>query len=268
MKASHRKLAAAVLNAAEPQAKAAAAAAAMSALNDIVIGEEDDFAPPDRPARPARPELAAPGEVPRRRLTSPKGRAALLHAIAHIELNAIDLAFDMAARFAGAVAAEGLDATAFVTDWFEVGADEARHFAMLERRMATLGVSYGDFPAHDGLWTAAEATRDDVLARLAIAPMVLEARGLDVTPAMIERLEAADDEESAAILKTIYVEEVDHVRKGARWFNSVCAARGLSVTDTFQRLVAERFAGKLKRPFNHNARLEAGLAQSLYEPLA
>ncbi len=265
---SHRRLALAVLKAAEPHEKMAAAAKAMSAIDDIEIDVNPDLTPPRRPARPSRPILAAPGQVARRRLNTEKGRAALLHAIAHIELNAIDLAFDLAARFAGDVAAAGLDACAFVRDWFEVGADEARHFALLEARLRELGESYGDFPAHDGLWAAAEATRDDVLARLAVAPMVLEARGLDVTPAMIDRLERAGDSTSGAALKVIYAEEIDHVRKGAHWFNAICAVRGLPPEGTFQSLVRERFAGKLKPPFNAPARTEAGLEPGLYEPLA
>lgn len=223
---------------------------------------------PERPARPARPELVPPGQVPRRRLNGQAGRFALMHAVAHIEFNAIDLAFDMVARFSGASDFDTLDRHAFVSDWIGVGEDEARHFAMIEQRLAELGGTYGDLPAHDGLWGAAAATSDDVLARLAIAPMVLEARGLDVTPGMIEKLKSAGDRESAARLEVIYREEIGHVAAGARWFERVCGVRGLDRVKTFHRLVETRFKGGLKRPFNANARERAGLYPDFYEPVA
>ena len=219
---------------------------------------------PDRPARPSAPELASPGAMPRRRLSSSAGRIALLHAVAHIEFNAIDLAFDMAARFATEIQEAGLDAAAFVSDWFNVGADEARHFGLISDRLAALGAAYGDLRAHDGLWEAAQNTADSALARLAIAPMVLEARGLDVTPAMIEKLENVKDFESAGVLKVIYDEEVSHVAKGRFWFEALCQARDLDPKLTFQNLVKERFAGELKPPFNHEARAAAGMPQSFY----
>ncbi|MEL7492171.1 MAG: ferritin-like domain-containing protein [Pseudomonadota bacterium] len=258
----------AVLTTAEPAQKAAAAEAARAAWPS-----EDDFSDggafdktslPDRPARPARPPLADPAHMPRRRLSSQSGRVALLHAVAHIEFNAIDLAFDMAARFAADISAMGLDAAAFVSDWYSVGGDEARHFGLVRARLNALGADYGDLPAHDGLWEAAQSTADDVLARLAIAPMVLEARGLDVTPAMIEKLRAAGDEESAAVLQVIYEDEIGHVAAGRRWFQRVCAARGLDPQPTFQALVRDRFAGDLKPPFNKPARTQAGLPEAYY----
>ncbi len=220
--------------------------------------------PPDRPNRPEHPVLAPPGDVPRRRLTTAAGRFALLHAVAHIELNAIDLAADMAWRFADEIDRLGLDARGFVEDWLAVARDEGRHFLMLSERLAGLGGKYGDLPAHDGLWQAAEATSDAVIARLAIAPMVLEARGLDVTPGMIEKLEAAGDRESADVLRVIYSEEIDHVRKGAHWFLQVCRAKGLNGEDTFRSLVKERFNGPLKPPFNEEARTRADLPLSFY----
>lgn len=222
---------------------------------------------PERPARPPLPLLAPPGGVPRRRLGSAKGRAALLHALAHIEFNAIDLAFDMAARFAGAIEAEGLDAAAFTADWIGVGGEEARHFGMVAARLDALGCSYGDLLAHDGLWEAAAETNGDVLARLAIAPLVLEARGLDVTPDMAARLRAAGDMESAAILDVIYRDEVGHVACGKRWFDAVCAARGLDPVGAFHALRKAYFAGRLKPPFNHEARSRAGLPREFYEPI-
>lgn len=222
---------------------------------------------PSRPARPAQPHLVPPHAVPRRRPGTRAGRIALLHALAHIEFNAIDLAFDMALRFCGAIGAAGLDQRRFVADWFAVGHDEARHFTMLNERLGALGAAYGESPAHDGLWHAAEQTSDDALARLAIAPMVLEARGLDVTPGMIEKLSAAGDHDSADILRVILREEVDHVRKGHQWFDALCAARALDPRAHFRALVSERFAGRLKPPFNEDARREAGLMPDFYSGL-
>ncbi|PKP78570.1 MAG: DUF455 domain-containing protein [Alphaproteobacteria bacterium HGW-Alphaproteobacteria-3] len=218
---------------------------------------------PDRPNRPEKPELLLPRDMPRRSFKGERGRVALLHSLAHIELNAIDLAFDLAGRFQS----EALPRS-FFDDWVAVGDDEARHFAMLEERLATFGARYGDLPAHDGLWQAAAETRHDLLARLAVVPMVLEARGLDVTPAMIGRLNAAGDRASAAILETIYTEEQVHVRAGARWFRHACALRGLAPEETFHRLVKRHFRGALKRPFNTEARTAAGLEPGFYEPLA
>ncbi|WP_428408098.1 ferritin-like domain-containing protein [Hyphococcus sp.] len=255
-----------VLETAEPKAKAAAAAVAGD-LRDAGAPLGAPSALPDRPARPARPELVPPGEVPRRRLGSPEGRAALLHAIAHIEFNAIDLAFDMAARFAREIEAAGLDGTAFARDWISVGGEEARHFRMIEARLADLDCRYGDLPAHDGLWEAAESTSHDALARLAVAPLILEARGLDVTPDMIERLNSAGDNASAAALEVIYREEVGHVACGKRWFDALCAARGLQPEETFKSLRNRHFRGQLKPPFNHEARAKAGLSQGFYEPI-
>jgi len=222
---------------------------------------------PDRPARPERPELKPPGQVPRRRLGTVAGRFALLHAVAHIELNAIDLAFDMVARFSGDARIRDRDRPAFITDWIGVGDDEARHFVLLRDRLTALGGDYGDLPAHDGLWSAAEATADDLPGRLAVAPMVLEARGLDVTPGMIDRLTGAGDPESAAALQVIYTEEVAHVAAGRRWFEAVCKAEGEDPEARFQALVKQYFRGDLKRPFNTPARDAAGMPQDWYEPL-
>lgn len=259
-----------VLKTAAARAKAAAALAAAASLGSAgddglqtVADWRIDL--PPRPARPARPHLASPAQVKRRKLGSPAGRAALLHALAHIELNAIDLAFDMALRFSGQIAAAGLDAPRFFADWIAVGRDEARHFLMLAERLEELGVSYGDLPAHDGLWEAALSTADDVLARLVIAPLVLEARGLDVTPGIIAGLERAGDSQSAEILKIIYQDEIGHVAAGMRWFKRVCLARREQEEAAFQRLVAARFARGLKPPFNHVGRKAAGLNVRLYQ---
>ncbi|MCP2670427.1 ferritin-like domain-containing protein [Maricaulaceae bacterium EIL42A08] len=223
---------------------------------------------PTRPARPEAPELLPPGQVPRRRLGTVAGRIALLHAVAHIEFNAIDLAFDMVARFGGDPRISQEDRHAFVSDWVSVGEDEARHFMMIRERLQALGADYGDLPAHDGLWEAAEATSGDLAARLAVAPMVLEARGLDVTPGMIDKLKSVGDPDSAAVLNVIYTEEVAHVAAGRRWFEAVCASEGEDPTDRFHTLVRTYFKGDLKRPFNTDARDQAGMPGDWYEPLA
>ena len=202
--------------------------------------------------------------MPRRRAGgSAAGRIALLHALAHIELNAIDLAWDLIARFTDQELPRG-----FYDDWVSVAAEEATHHALVAARLAELGAAYGDLPAHDGLWEAAQATAHDLLARLAVVPLVLEARGLDVTPAMIARLGRFGDAESAAVLQVIYDDEVGHVATGLRWFASLCAQRGNEPVATYQRLVRRHFRGALKPPFNCDGRDAAGLAERYYAPLA
>lgn len=249
-----------VLTSADPAEKTAAALSAETSLAARTV------ALPDRPARPDKPVLAAPGDVPKRKIGSPRGRAILLHAIAHIEFNAIDLAFDMAARFSGQIAGFGLDSEQFIADWVRIGQEEATHFRMIEARLASYNASYGDFPAHDGLWEAAEKTRHDVVARLVIAPMILEARGLDVTPAMATRLRSAGDFESADVLDTIYREEIGHVACGKHWFHEICKATNEDPGKLFGEMKTRYFAGDLKPPFNHEARSEAGLVRDWYEP--
>ena len=222
-----------------------------------------DVAMPDRPGRPAHPEMLPPNRMPnRRRGGSAAARIAMLHAFAHIEFNAIDLALDAAGRFGGDMP------PGFVSDWLSVAADEALHFALLERRLRSLGSYYGALPAHDGLWEAAESTRDDLLARLAIVPMVLEARGLDVSPATIGRLESAGDPRSAAILRRIYDDEIRHVGIGSKWFLSLCREQNLVPDICWQNLVTARFRGALKPPFNDSARESAGLPREFYAPIA
>ncbi|MDT8439076.1 MAG: ferritin-like domain-containing protein [Wenzhouxiangellaceae bacterium] len=217
-------------------------------------------APPDRnqsvPAagRPKRPVLVRPHALPRRGLGTCEGRVALLHAVAHIEFNAINLALDAALRFADLP----LD---YYRDWLSVAFDEARHFRLLSDRLAELGCAYGDLPAHNGLWDMAEKTAHDVLVRMALVPRVLEARGLDVTPGMIERLAAAGDEASVACLEVILAEEVRHVAIGSRWFGWLCAQRGLEPDATFERLLDEHFHGGLRGPFNLQARRQAGFSE-------
>jgi uncharacterized ferritin-like protein (DUF455 family) len=199
----------------------------------------------------------------RRAFGSTAGRIALLHALAHIELNAIDLAWDLVARFSG----EPLP-RAFFDDWVGVASEEALHFELLTRRLADFGARYGDLPAHEGLWKSAEATADDLLARLAVVTLVLEARGLDVTPEMDTQLERLGDLQSAAVLRRIYRDEIGHVAAGVRWFDEVCCARGLSAPEVFRDRVRRYFTGELKPPFNHDARSAAGFPAHYYEPLS
>jgi uncharacterized ferritin-like protein (DUF455 family) len=253
----------AVLLTAEPRAKIKAARAAARAWRGGALDHCFDVEMPPRPARPAFPQLLPASRMPKRgRAGSQRARVAMLHALAHIEFGAIDLAFDIIGRF-GALFPRG-----FVDDWVGVGADEAMHFALLDRRLRALGSSYGSLPAHDGLWEAAEATAGDVLARLAVVPMVLEARGLDVTPATVARFEAAGDARSAAILQRIYRDEIRHVAAGTSWFKRMCESRDLAAVPEWQRLIGLHFKGAIKPPFNDSARDEAGLSRDFYSGVA
>jgi uncharacterized ferritin-like protein (DUF455 family) len=201
--------------------------------------------------------------MPRRRSAgSAATRIALLHALAHIELNAIDLAWDIVARFAREDLPRG-----FYDDWLGVAAEEAEHHALIAGRLGELGAAYGDLPAHDGLWEAAEETAHDLLARLAIVPLVLEARGLDVTPPMIERFARLGDDVSAAILRRVYDDEIGHVAAGRRWFAFVSGRRGREPVAAWHDLVRRHFRGGLKPPFNDAARSAAGFGREFYEGL-
>lgn len=256
-----------ILTTVDPWEKAAKALATVAAVGPD--GPQLPGTPPGDwpfPARREAPELRPPSQMPKRRLGSLEGRQALLHAIAHIELNAIDLAADMAGRFAHEVEE---DARAdFVRDWLSVMDDEARHFRLIADRLEALDTRYGALPAHDGLFEAAARTAHDWKARLAIAPLVLEARGLDVTPGMQQRFLSAGDPESAALLKIIYEDEIGHVAAGSKWFRHACARDGADPAATFQALVATYFPVGLKRPFNDDARGAAGLDRAWYEALA
>ena len=247
----------------EPRAKLMAARAV---ARDWRLGRLDftfDVAMPDRPGRPAAPDLLPPGRMPKRRKGgSQRGRIALWHALTHIEFVAIDLALDIAGRF-GAEMGPG-----FVSDFLSVAADEAMQFALLERHLHRLGSFYGQLPAHDGLWDAARETAHDVAARLAVVPMVLEARGLDVTPPTLERVRDSGDEAGARILERILDDEIRHVRFGANHFDAVCAKRGESRVDLWKSLVARHFRGAVKPPFNDSARQTAGLSRDFYAALA
>jgi len=208
-----------------------------------------------QPGRPLKPELVAPAQLKRRRLGSRAGRGALVHAVAHIEFNAINLALDAAYRFRGLPAA-------FYSDWLNVAWDEARHFRWLSDRLEQLGLSYGDLPAHNGLWEMALRTAHSGLVRMALVPRVLEARGLDVTPGMIGRLSAAGDQQTVAILRNILVEEVRHVEVGSRWFEWFCGQQGMAPEATFMQLLDEYYGGRIKGPINRQARLQAGFKES------
>jgi uncharacterized ferritin-like protein (DUF455 family) len=252
-----------VLETAEPAAKVMRARAVARGWRRGAFLPVDGSAMPDRPARPTRPELLPPTQMPRRgKGGSLRGRVALLHALAHIEFIAIDLAFDMAGRFGAQFAPE------FTGDWLAVGADEAMHFALVDRRLRTLGSGYGALPAHDGLWESAAETAGDALARLAIVPMVLEARGLDVTPDMIARADAAGDPVTAAILRRILSDEIRHVHAGTKWFRIGCADRGQPPENYWKELLSRHFRGELKPPFNDSARQAAGLTRDWYAALA
>nr|WP_137677168.1 ferritin-like domain-containing protein [Parerythrobacter lutipelagi] len=222
-----------------------------------------DGAMPDRPAWPDRPELCQPRDMPRRgKGGSERGRIALWHALAHIEFVAIDLALDIVGRFGAAMGRR------FVDDFLSVAADEAMHFALLDRKLRSLGSHYGALPAHEGLWQAAEETRHDVAARLAIVPMVLEARGLDVTPAMIARVRDQGDANGAKLLERILDDEIRHVGFGTKHFLSICEMRRLVPQNHWKTLVKTYFRGAIKPPFNDSARFAAGLSRDFYESLA
>lgn len=256
-----------VLRTADGRAKAALARrhaatwfAARAAGTPLPVGTAS---PPDRPARPDRPELLAPKDVPRRRPGTPAGRIALLHAVAHIELNAVDLHWDIVARFGHVPMPLG-----FYDDWVKAADEEAKHFGLVSDALERLGSHYGALPAHAGMWRAAEDTKADLMGRLAVVPMVLEARGLDVTPGMIEVFRKAGDAETLAALETIYAEEVGHVAYGAKWFNFLCGRENVDPKEVFHGLVRRYFHGALKPPFNEEKRAEAGLPPDFYWPLA
>ena len=205
--------------------------------------------------RPARPELVAPSRLVQRRLSTPQGHAALIHAVAHIEFNAINLACDAVYRFRDLP-------DDYYTDWTRVAAEEAYHFSLLNERLGQLGHTYGDFPAHNGLWELAVDTAHDPLLRMALVPRVMEARGLDVTPGMMQRLAAIGDHASVAILEIILRDEVGHVEAGSRWFHHLCAQRGLDPEQTYFSLLEHHLPAGVRCPLHRAARLEAGFSES------
>jgi uncharacterized ferritin-like protein (DUF455 family) len=216
----------------------------------------DEPLPIGEPGRPALPQLVHPRDVPRRRATTPEGRAILIHAIAHIEFNAIDLAWDAVYRFRGMP-------RDYYDDWVRVADEEAQHFALLRGRLHDFGCDYGAYAAHHGLWEMAQKTADDVLVRMALVPRVLEARGLDVTPGILEKLRVAGDDRSAAILEIILRDEIGHVTIGTRWFRYLCAERNLDPDSTFEMLMRRYIGemnGRIQGPFHEAARAQAGFS--------
>ncbi|MEM9584031.1 MAG: ferritin-like domain-containing protein [Pseudomonadota bacterium] len=266
MTPSLREMAVEVLTTADAHAKVALSRAhaarwfaARGAGTPLPLGKAT---PPDRPARPAKPELLAPRDVPQRKPGTETGRAAMLHAIAHIELNAVDLHWDIIARFPDVSFPLG-----FYDDWVKSADEESKHFKLLTDRLEAYGTHYGALSAHAGMWQSAEVTAQDILGRLAVVPMVLEARGLDVTPGMIKLFQQAKDHDSVAALEVIYSEEVAHVAYGSKWFHFLCGRDNRDPKETFHDLVRKYFPPKLKPPFNTEKRAEAGIAPDFYWPL-
>ena len=219
--------------------------------------------PPLHPARPATPELLSPRDVPHRKPGTLEGRIALMHAVAHIELNAVDLHWDIIARFADVPMPIG-----YYDDWVKAADEESKHFNLMCDCLEAAGSHYGALPAHAGMWRAAEDTVDDFMGRLAVVPMVLEARGLDVTPNMIKVFKQAKEVRAVEALETIYAEEVHHVAYGSKWFHFLCGRHNLDPTQKFHALVRQYFHGQLKPPFNEEKRAEAGIPPDFYWPLA
>jgi uncharacterized ferritin-like protein (DUF455 family) len=259
-----RRAALAILCERVPATKAARARALFDAARAQTsrIDPNAAFAEPvDLPGRPERPELVEPSSLKRRSMQSDAGRAVLLHALAHIEFNAINLALDAVWRFPAMP-------PDFYLDWLKVAAEEAHHFSLLSARLADFGHAYGDFPAHDGLWDMARRTRGDVLARMALVPRTLEARGLDAAPPIRKRLAQAGDHASAAILDVILRDEIGHVLIGNRWFRFLCDGQNLDPHSTYERLATQYHAPKLRGPFNFEARRDAGFDDAELRALA
>ncbi len=205
--------------------------------------------------RPAKPVLVPPSQLAQRRIGSPEGQAALVHAVAHIEFNAINLACDAVYRFRDMP-------DSYYGDWLQVAAEEAYHFSLVRDRLGQLGYRYGDFPAHNGLWDLAMKTADDVLVRMALVPRVTEARGLDVTPGMMERFASIGDQQTVDVLSIILRDEVGHVEAGTRWFRYLCEQRGLDPEDTYFDLLEQHVGGAIRCPLHKSARLQAGFTES------
>ncbi|MFC0351052.1 ferritin-like domain-containing protein [Undibacterium danionis] len=240
------------------KADARSKAAAVQALRQAYLAQQLSLnlsvqllAPTDIPGRPLRPELVPPLGVKRRAMNTVEGRATLIHALAHIEFNAINLALDAVWRFPDMP-------EAYYSDWLQVAQEEAYHFSLLADHLVTLGYEYGDFPAHNSLWELAERTQDDVLSRMALVPRTMEARGLDATPALRAKIAQAGDQAAAEILDIILRDEIGHVAIGNRWFAYLCEQRQLEPIACFAQLAARFRAPTLRAPFNVEARLAAG----------
>jgi len=246
----------------DPQAKADQTRALFDALDGAAIDPSETFIAPDTlPGRPALPRLVPPKEVPTRSPFTRDGRAALLHAVTHIEFNAINLALDAAWRFAGMP-------EAFYRDWLRVASEEALHFTLLREHLLTLGADYGSFDAHDGLWTMTQRTAHDVTARMALVPRTLEARGLDAAPPMQAKLRQAGDLRAVAILDVILRDEVGHVAIGNHWYRWLCARDGHDPVALYAELTVRHQAPRLRPPFNTEARRAAGFTQAEIDRLA
>lgn len=225
--------------------------------NNLLIIDPNEHIKCDdlKPGRPAKPILVSPDKVPKRGLATIEGRIALIHAIAHIEFNAINLAWDAVSRFSDMP-------EQYYRDWSKVAYEETLHFNLLREHLCSYGYEYGDFEAHDGLWQMAERTKGDVLIRMALIPRVLEARGLDVTPSMIKKFESIQDQKTADILNRIYTDEIGHVKIGSYWFNYLCQNRSLEPKAYFQGLIEQYFSDGLRGPFNFEARQAAGFSSA------
>jgi len=247
---------AACLHASQPADKVACVHALQAdwLAGKLDLATETSRIPIDQPGQPEKPELIPPQQVPRRRADTLPGRAALVHALAHIEFNAINLALDATHRYPGMP-------PAYYADWLSVADEEAQHFDLLNVHLSTLGYAYGDFPAHNGLWDMALKTAHDPLVRMALVPRVLEARGLDATPLIVDKLKAAKDMRMVEILAIIERDEIGHVAIGSRWFGWLCAVRGLQPEATFRQLLIDYDAPPLKPPFNLAARRKAGFSE-------
>lgn len=222
----------------------------------LPVRPQDRLSAPTRgPGRSPRPELVHHTALPSRSLATPEGRAILVHSITHIELNAIDLALDVVWRFADMP-------EAFYTDWVRIAQEEAKHFLLLRNHLVGMGFDYGDFAAHNALWDMAERTRDDLLARIGIVPRTMEARGLDASPAVKNKLVSSGDHRAGEILDIILEEEIGHVAAGNRWFRYLCAQRQLDPVSTYAQLIAQYDAPKLRPPFNMAARRRAGFEEA------
>ncbi len=256
-----RRAALAALLITEPQAKARAIA---TLWNERAACLPDPGATLEEPAavpgRPVKPSLVDPRSVPQRATSTSEGRARLLHAVAHIEFNAINLALDACWRFTGMPAQ-------YYVDWLQVASEEAYHHRLVCEHLSSLGWQYGDFDAHDGLWQMAERTRHDVLARMALVPRILEARGLDVTPAMQQRMAQSKDHRAVEILGIILRDEVGHVAIGNHWYQWLCKQRGEAPIPKMQALMLEHDAPRIKPPLNMAARRQAGFSQAELESL-
>ena len=257
----YRHLQAAILET-DPEAKCDAAARLHRdwRQDGLNVDPGSPLLPMDDPGRPARPRLVDPRELPRRSFATPEGRIRLLHAFAHIEFNAVNIALDAVYRFRDL-------GPGYIGDWLGIAAEEATHFCLLETELRRRGSRYGAYEAHGGLWDMVCRTRDDPLHRMALVPRVMEARGLDVSPGMIARFRQFDDLRAAEILQVIYRDEIGHVAIGNYWYGRLCAERNLDPPATFRGLVDDYMGGSLRGPFNIEARLEAGFEAAELEAL-